>query len=75
MEAGLKLNLYDLIQELHVTSGRPPTVNDIAERDTLDVKATERLLNAIVAFEILMKQGRIRCNIDSLIQNESYISG
>ncbi len=57
--AGLKLNLYDLIEELHVASGRPPSVKEITARDKLDVKATERLLNALVAFEILIKQGKI----------------
>lgn len=57
MEAGLKLDLYDLIEELHVTSGRAPTVQEIVTRDDLDVKATARLLNALVAFGILMKQG------------------
>ncbi len=66
MEAGLKLNLYDLIEELHVASGRPPSVKEITARDKLDVEATERLLKALVAFDILIKQGKFNKNTSSL---------
>ncbi len=59
MEAGLKLNLYDLIEELHVAYGRPPSVKEITARDKLDAESTERLLNALVAFRFLIKQGKI----------------
>lgn len=50
LTAGIKLNVFDVIQDIH-------SIKEIADELKLKIDSLERLLNALVAMELLEKKG------------------